>query len=161
MSPPHVKFKWPAVEAEVMKPTDLIRKIGAKLREGTKAGLKRPIIAGVALGLTAIQPVAAQVDGGAAIGEALCSAGLDVILQAGLFIAVLSLIIMSFGDVFKALKGQGGDARRRSASGGHMGSAGKKFFGAVILAALPSILTSMGFSMVSCFGNIAINIFGG
>jgi hypothetical protein len=144
-----------------MELADLIRKTSTKLQEGVKAGLKRPVIAGGVLGLSAIQPVAAQVDGGAAIGEALCSAGLDVILQAALFIAVLALIIMSFGDIFKALKGQSGGARRRAASGGHVGSAGKKFFGAVILAALPSILTSMGFSMVSCFGNIAINIFGG
>ena len=159
--PLYVKFKCLATEMEVMEPADRLRKIGAKLLEGTKTGLKRPIVAGVALGLVSIQPVAAQVDGGAAIGEALCSAGLDVVLQAGLFIAVLVLIIMSFGDVFKALKGQTGNARRRAASGGHMGAAGKKFFGAVVLAAMPTILTSMGFNMVSCFGNIAINIFGG
>jgi hypothetical protein len=144
-----------------MEPTDLLRKTGTKLREGAEVGLKKPIIAGTALGFSAVQPVAAQVSGGEAVGSALCAAGLDVVLQAGLFIAVLVLIIMSFGDVFKGLKGQQGDARRRSASGGHMGAAGKKFFGAVLLAALPTILTSMGFSMVDCFGNIAIDIFGG
>ena len=134
---------------------------GAKLREGGKAALKNPLITGISLGLLAIQPVAAQGNPSDSIGSALCEAGLDVILQAGLFLAVFALIIMSFGDVFNALRGSQGNARRRSASGGHVASAGKKFFGAVILAALPTILTSMGFSMVNCFGNIAVNIFGG
>lgn len=134
---------------------------GAKLREGGKAALKKPLITGTALGLLAVQPVAAQGNPSDSIGTALCDAGLDVILQAGLFLAVFALIIMSFGDVFNALRGQSGDARRRSASGGHVAAAGKKFFGAVVLAALPTILTSMGFNMVGCFGNIAVNIFGG
>ena len=133
---------------------------GNRLKQGGMTALKRPLITGITLGLVAVQPVAAQ-SASESIGNALCNAGLDVILQALLFIAVLALILMSFGDIFQALKGQSGGARRRSASGGHVGAAGKKFLGAVILAALPSIFTSMGFNLVGCFGNIAVNIFGG
>lgn len=143
-----------------MEWSDITDGAGEKIREGAKAAVKQPIILGVVLGLLSIKPVAAQ-GGGAGIGEALCGAGLDVILQALLFLAVLTLVLLSFGDIFRALKGQQGNARRRQQSGGHAASAGKKFFGAVILAALPTILTSMGFSMVSCFGDISVDLFAG
>ena len=143
-----------------MKPRRLIDKTGAKFKEAAGTAWKPTLLNGVGLGILAVQPVAAQVDATGSIGDALCNAGLDVVLQAALFIGVLALVIMSFGDLFKAVKGQGGNARRRSASGGHAGSAGKKFFGAVILAALPTILTEMGFAMVACFENISVSIFG-
>lgn len=143
-----------------MKPRRLIDETSAKIKEAAGAAWKPTLLNGIGLGILAVQPVAAQADATESIGSALCNAGLDVILQGALFIGVLALVIMSFGDLFKAVKDGGGDARRRSASGGHAGSAGKKFFGAVILAALPTILSSMGFAMVECFGNISVNIFG-
>jgi preprotein translocase subunit SecG len=125
------------------------------------------VIAMVAGLVIAMEPVAAAEGGGgggggsgdvsSSLGEALCNAGAGILLTAVFYIASIALIYLGVIDGIKAFaEGGGDDPRRRAGTGSTWRSAVKKFIGGVLVASAPTILSAIGFSLLSCVS--AINI---
>lgn len=117
--------------------------------------------------IVAMQPAAAAEGGGGggggsgdvagSLGSALCDAGAGVLLTAVFYIASIALIYLGVIDAIKAFASdRDDDPRRRAGTGGVWGSAAKKFIGGVIVAAAPSILSAIGFSLLDCVSAISV-----
>jgi hypothetical protein len=128
------------------------------------------IVIAVVGGIAAMQPVMAAEGGGgsgsggsgsggvsSSLGTSLCNAGVGILLTAGFYIGSLALIYLGVFEAVKAFAGGGGDdPRRRAESGSIWRSAIKKFIGGVLVAAAPTILSAIGFSLLSCVSAITI-----
>lgn len=123
------------------------------------------MVAGMAI---AMEPVAAAEGGGgggggsggvgSSLGEALCNAGAGILLTAVFYIASIALIYLGVIDGIKAFaEGGGDDPRRRAGTGSTWRSAVKKFIGGVLkVASAPTILSAIGFTLLSCVSAIDI-----
>jgi preprotein translocase subunit SecG len=125
------------------------------------------VIALVAGMVIAMEPVAAAEGGGgggggsgdvsSSLGTALCNAGAGILLTAVFYIASIGLIYLGVIDGIKAFaEGGDDDPRRRAGGSSTVRSAVKKFLGGVLVASAPTILSAIGFSLLSCVS--AINI---
>jgi preprotein translocase subunit SecG len=119
--------------------------------------------------IVAMEPVAAAEGGGgggggggsgdvsSSLGEALCNAGAGILLTAVFYIASIALIYLGVIDGIKAfVEGGDDDPRRRAGTGSTWQSAVKKFLGGVLVASAPTILSAIGFSLLSCVSAIDI-----
>ena len=92
-----------------------------------------------------------------AIGAALCSAGVGVIATVGLYCAALYLAYGAFPHVVRGFEAK--NSKKAGSSAGEQsgfGAAGKQLLGAGVVAALPSILSSAGWSLLSCVQSVQI-----
>jgi hypothetical protein len=97
--------------------------------------------------LTLVGPVAAQ----SGMKNAVCSTGVDGLLEMGIFLLALMLAYYSIYDFYGGFKaGQKGDANKRAQAGSYYQAGGKKLFGAVVIAGSPDFLSALGFQLLGC-----------
>jgi hypothetical protein len=112
----------------------------------------------VAANAMLVAPVAAQ-SGGQQLGTAICNTGAGQLITMGLFALALLLIYGAVIDGYRGVKrGRSKNTNQRSQQGGDFENAGMKLIGGVVIAAAPSVLSTLGFSLLSCVN--AVQIFG-
>lgn len=90
-------------------------------------------------------------DMSSSLGSALCDIGIGALITAVLFLISMFLIYGALGDLSKWFASSNSkDSGRRSEAGGHLQSAGKKVGGGIVIGASPTILSALGFSLLSC-----------
>ena len=125
------------------------------------------VIAVVAGMVIVAEPTAAAEGGGgssggsgdvsSSLGGALCDAGAGILLTAVFYIASLGLIYLGVIDAIKAFaEGGDDDPRRRAGSGSAWRSAVKKLAGGVLVASAPTLLSAIGFTLLTCVSAISI-----
>lgn len=91
------------------------------------------------------------------IGGALCDAGVGVLIGMILYIISILLVYLSIPDLYKGFAAsrskKGGSQREKS---NYFADAGKKLFGAVVISSLPTILATIGFSLLECVDAVQI-----
>lgn len=102
-----------------------------------------------------ISPAAAQM--GNKVGNAICKTGAGKLITAALFIVAILLIYGAIGDAYKGIKkGRSKNTGQRSKQGNDFENAGMKLVGGVLIAASPTILATIGFSLLSCVKAVQI-----
>lgn len=102
-----------------------------------------------------VAPAAAQM--GSKIGNAICKTGAGKLITGALFIIAILLIYGAIGDAYKGIKkGRSKNTGQRSQQGGDFENAGMKVVGGVVIAASPTILSTIGFSLLSCVKAVQI-----
>lgn len=126
------------------------------------------VVALIGGAIVVIEPVAAAEGGGggggggsgdvsSSLGSALCEAGAGIILTAVFYLASLALVYLAVIDAIKAFaEGSDDDPRRRAGTGTTWGAAVKKFIGAILVAAAPTLLSAIGFTLLDCVSAIDI-----
>jgi hypothetical protein len=109
-------------------------------------------------------PIPLQSSGGSAptvdlgqIGTALCEAGLGVVITLALWAGCVGLIYKSLPDVYRFFGAKGsskGGAQKQKSQ--HISNMINKWVGGVVLASLPSVLSTAGFALLSCVNSIQI-----
>lgn len=100
-------------------------------------------------------PAAAQM--GNKMGSAICKTGAGKLITAALFLIAIALIYSSIGDFYRGVKkGRSKNTGQRSQQGGDFEAGGMKIGGGVVIAALPTILSTLGFSLLNCVNAVKI-----
>ena len=91
------------------------------------------------------------------IAQDLCEAGLGSLATIGLFLLAAMLFIKSFPDVAKGFdaKGSSSSGSQRQSSQ-HFRNAAMKLVGAIVIATLPTLLATAGFSLFGCIEAVTI-----
>lgn len=102
-----------------------------------------------------VAPAAAAM--GTKIGNAICKTGAGKLLTGALFIIALMLVYSSIGDFYKGFKqGRSKNTGQRSQQGSAWEDGAMKLGGGVVIASLPVILATIGFSLLSCVKAVQI-----
>lgn len=133
--------------------TNRLKRLGRRLgKHGLAAGAAA---ATMATSASARQTVLLQVD---STSTALCEAGVGGLATVGLFLGAIYLAYLAIPDLIKFFAGRNSSkSSSQSSSNEGLKGAGMKLFGAVIVAALPSILAGAGFALLECVD--AVNVF--
>ena len=127
---------------------------GAFAVQGALAGILLLYSTGARATAHSVAGVVLQAGGGdtaSSLGTALCNIGIGALITAALFLISIALIYGSLGDLYKWFAASNSkDSGRRSESGSHLSSAGKKIGGGIVIGASPTILSAIGFSLLSC-----------
>jgi hypothetical protein len=124
-----------------------------RLPEARAAGITLGGIA--AANALLVAPAAAQM--GNKIGNAICKTGAGKLITGALFVFALLLVYSAIGDFYKGFKqSRSKNTGQRSQQGNAFENAGKKLGGGVVIAALPTILSTIGFSLLSCVKAVKI-----
>lgn len=137
-----------------------------RLPEARAAGIALGFI--VAANVAMVAPVVAQEGGGGGggggggsggqqLGSAICNTGAGQLITMGLFALALLLIYGAVIDGYRGVKnGRSKNTNQRSQQGGNFENAGMKLIGGVVIAAAPSVLSTLGFSLLSCVNSVQI-----
>lgn len=102
-----------------------------------------------------VAPAAAQM--GTKMGKAICQTGAGKLFTAALFLIAIALIYSSIGDFYRGVKkGRSKNTGQRSQQGGDFEAAGMKIGGGIVIASLPTVLSTLGFSLLSCVKAVKI-----
>lgn len=115
--------------------------------------LARPVAFKAANQYNEIVPIPLQTE----LGGALCEAGVGTLITMFLYLATIYLVYLAIPDLigaFTASRSKKGSAKQDKSE--YMGDAGTKLFGAVIIGALPMILSTAGFSLLECVDAVPI-----
>lgn len=103
--------------------------------------------------LTLVAPVAAQ----SPMKDAICSTGVDGLLEVGIGMLALVLVYYSIYDFYGGFKAsQGGDSSTRAQAGSYYQAGGKKIGGSVVIAGSPDFLAALGFQLLDCVSVVQI-----
>ena len=94
-----------------------------------------------------------------AVGDALCAAGVGVLVTILLFLASLGLLALSAFNLIEWFAKKGSRrSQLQTEANDHARAAGLQMFGAVIVGMLPVLLAAAGFSLLDCIE--PVNVFG-
>lgn len=91
------------------------------------------------------------------LGDSLCDAGVGTLITLFLFVLAILLVYKSIPDIYR-----GFDAKGSRSSGAqkqkdqHFNNAAMKIIGAVVIASLPTFLSTVGFTLLSCVDSVQI-----
>jgi hypothetical protein len=123
-----------------------------RLPEARAAGIT---LVGLAGAHAMVGPAAAQM--GNKMGSAICKTGAGKLFTAALFLIAIALIYSSIGDFYRGVKkGRSKNTGQRSQQGGDFEAGGMKIGGGLVIASLPTILSTVGFSLLSCVKAVQI-----
>jgi hypothetical protein len=112
------------------------------------------LIVGTVLGASlVIGTAAAQTT----LGNAICDTGAGKLISMGLVGLSLLLVYSGIFDGYRGLKNSNKkNTKQRAQQGSEYGAAGKKVVGAVVISGAPTMLSTMGFSLLNCVSAVQI-----
>lgn len=136
----------------------------ARVRSGfgrVEARMAGIAFVGFAAASAMVAPAAAQANGSSQMatkmGSAICKTGAGKLFTAALFLVAIALIYSSIGDFYRGVKkGRSKNTGQRSQQGGDFEAGGKKIGGGIVIASLPTVLSTLGFSLLSCVKAVQI-----
>lgn len=124
-----------------------------RLPEARAAGIT--LVGIVGANALLIAPAAAQM--GTKMGKAICKTGAGKLFTAFLFLIAIALIYSSIGDFYRGVKqGRSKNTGQRSQQGSAFEDGAMKLGGGVVVAALPTVLSTIGFSLLTCVKAVKI-----
>jgi hypothetical protein len=91
------------------------------------------------------------------LGDAICDTGAGKLISMGLVGLSLLLVYSGIFDGYRGLKSSNKkNTKQRAQQGSEYGAAGKKLVGAVVISGAPTMLSTMGFSLLGCVGAVQI-----